>query len=485
MVSCDTAVEAVSRRDARPELGEPGVGAVTAGAGWRPKVTHTGRTASADSPLRSEFEGLLGENVCPACSYLAERERSFFSWFANENHTAANVQAELRASMGMCAAHSRRLMKEPGPGPIVTMVAREALAGALSRMRDGTPSGPCPACYAKARSLEDTRHLVLDALERERDASRYREHPGLCLDHLLALEGTDQATAIKVVTEHLLERLITSAGASALEMLAGVDDDASRRAFWRERLVEPEVMTSTIAQLCGRLEITACPACLAGGLAEARYLDWFLKRSQAGDPSLRTDPGELCSAHLRDAALQDPAGARCAIERKRTVTTGALARLLDQLARLPQPNGRRRRNEGQVTQQIRATVRAVHECPVCRARDTAELRQLQLLDAALALPSVRSRYESSHGLCVHHALRLSDGPSAPIVRRVVSGRLGVLAWEVAEIRRKYVWASRYELAGPEQDAWLRAFAQIDGRVLSGGPPPPIRPTGRQSDDWYG
>ena len=44
-------------------------------------------------------------------------------------------------------------------------------------------------------------------------------------------------------------------------------------------------------------------------------------------------------------------------------------------------------------------------------------------------------------------------------------------WEVEETARKYAWAYRHETSGPERDAWLRAMAQIDGRVFEGGPAP--------------
>jgi hypothetical protein len=319
--------------------------------------------------------------------------------------------------------------------------------------------------------MHDSRDLVLDALRRERDARRYGEHPGLCLDHVVALGETAEATPMKVVAERLLEGLRNPDTASALALLARADDDAPRRAIWRERLSEPSVVTSTIAHLRARLGVDTCPVCLAAELGERRYLDWLLERSRNDDPSLRTNPGELCSAHLRDAALQDPAAARYAIDRKRAVTVGALKRLQDGLARLPQPTGRRRRSDGEVSAHVRATVLAVHECPACRARTTAERRQLELLDAALALTPVRRDYESSHGLCVHHALRFGASASGQVVHRVVEGRVAVLAWEVAETRRKYVWTCRHEIPGPEQDAWLRGFAQIDGRVLLGGPAP--------------
>lgn len=76
-------------------------GAVTGGARWRTVAGHADDATPAaptSPPLRSEFERLLDTTGCPACSFLAEAEGSYFSWFVSENHAAASVQGALRAS---------------------------------------------------------------------------------------------------------------------------------------------------------------------------------------------------------------------------------------------------------------------------------------------------------------------------------------------------------------------------------------------------
>jgi hypothetical protein len=88
---------------------------------------------------------------------------------------------------------------------------------------------------------------------------------------------------------------------------------------------------------------------------------------------------------------------------------------------------------------------------------------------------VRDRYERSHGLCVHHSMQVADAQATRLVRRHLDGRLGILAWEVGETARKYAWAYRHEPHDHEQSAWLRALAQIDGRVFEGGPAPADAP----------
>jgi hypothetical protein len=91
-----------------------------------------------------------------------------------------------------------------------------------------------------------------------------------------------------------------------------------------------------------------------------------------------------------------------------------------------------------------------------------------LLTAFRDDPTAR-RYQASHGLCARHLLDLlADARAAP-ARAVLLGRLDVLAWELAEADRKQAWALRYQPAGPETGAWLRAAAMVDGAMFLGGP----------------
>jgi hypothetical protein len=109
--------------------------------------------------------------------------------------SAGSVQADLRASMGMCAVHSRRLMEDPGPGPIMTSVVHEGVVGALAQLREPTQVGRCPACHSLSRSLDDARRLVVNALGQNAAARRYGAHSGLCLNHVLALDGRGTGAA--------------------------------------------------------------------------------------------------------------------------------------------------------------------------------------------------------------------------------------------------------------------------------------------------
>ena len=417
--------------------------------------------------LISELERLLREPGCPACGYVSEIERSFFSWFQIESFSSPQVQARLRAGLGMCPAHSRRLVEELGEGHIMTTVVREALAGALHQVRGDTQAGPCPACEAVEAGSRRACRLVLDGLGDPGLSRLYSDHGGMCLVHVLqSLPVADRPTH-KRLTEGLLARLHEpEAGPALLAVLAGSDDDARRRALWRDRLPQLPRRGSTVDRFEQILEIAACPVCLSAGVAERDYLDWFSTHSAAGDESLRSDPGEFCSVHLHDAV-----GAGFAVEHKRAARIAQLERFLGRLSQLPAPAKRGKRGKPDGLDQVRAELLATPYCAACNARDGAEGSRLDLVAASVALADLRERYDRSHGVCVRHAKQMSDGHAARAVRRHLDGRLAVLAWEVGETARKYGWAYRHETSGPEHDGWVRALAQIDGRVFGGAPAP--------------
>ena len=421
----------------------------------------------------SELERLLRTPGCPACGYVDEAERSFFSWLQIESHTVAEVQARLRAGMGMCPVHSRRLVEEVGGGHMMTIVMREALAGARRRLRHDLGTGPCPACEAIEFGAQRARQMVLDGLSDPAQARVYFDHGGICLPHFLEAAPVLERATLRPLAERLLRSLTDAEtdDAGLVPLLGGADHDARRRAEWRDRLTDPPGAGSTLAQVCARLGIEACPVCLSTGLAERRYVRWYVDQTAQHDPSLRNDPGELCAAHLHDLALADRPLAAEAIEHKRVARMGRISRLLARLDEIPEPARRGRGAAVDELEAARQELVTAPYCPACNARDGIERSQLELVVAALALPTARERYERSHGLCVHHALQVADGQGARLARRHLDGRLGVLAWEVSETARKYAWAFRHEPHEHEQSAWSRALAQIDGRVFEGGPAP--------------
>jgi hypothetical protein len=429
--------------------------------------------------LISDLERLLREPGCPVCRSVEEAERSFFSWFRIESFTAAEVQARLRAGMGMCPRHSRRLVDDlgEGDGHIMTTVMRHALAGARQALRNGERSGPCPACEAVAFGGQRGRSVLLDGLSDPGHARLYSDHDGICLRHLLdAAEAADRS-ALRLLAERLAGTLEEQDGPALVGAIAGTDRDAGRRWTWREQL--PELPGgSTVARLCRQLESEACPVCLARGQADRRYVHWFVERSSERDPSLETDPGELCVPHLHDVAVMDEAAAASAAMRQRAARLGQLQQLLNRLDQSPPPARRGRRHGNEDVAPGCHELTSAEHCPACHARDGVERSQRALLSASLALRPVRDRFEHSHGLCVRHALQIPEGRATDLAHRHADARVSLLAWEVEETARKYAWAYRHEPSGPEADAWLRAIGQIDGRAFEGAPPAALLAVGR-------
>lgn len=428
----------------------------------------------ADRGVLSEFEHLLLDGRCPACVHLAEAERSFFSWFGHENYGSPELRRQIRAGRGMCPAHSRRSTDELNAGPVMTTVMQEALAGALQHLRGEGPRGGCVVCESLGGAAEYISHVVSDSLSSASNARLYREHGGMCLPHVVqvASVATPPPETVKLIAERLLASLGAARGETVLHLLGGTDDDASRRFRWRHRLPFAPSGRSTLERLAGVLALDACPVCLAGGLAEQRYLLWLGERADQPAGPVGDDPGELCAAHAHDAALSGPDAAHDSLERKRTGVLLRLHQLVDGLGDLPAPRGRRRSRTGS-TAGVAEALRPLHACPACRARNAAERSELELLAAATALAPIRRCYEDSHGMCVRHALSLPAGPLAELAQRHTAGRTPVLAWEVNETARKYAWQYRHEPPGPEQDAWLRALVHIDGRVFLGAPAPSL------------
>ena len=430
------------------------------------------KSRPAASALPSELAGLLRTDDCPACLFLDNAERSFFSWFVNENHAAASVQAQLRAGMGMCPAHSRRLVETPGPGPVLTTVVREALAGARARLHDDIPASQCPACASLSRSAGDVAHLLAEGLAHEGELWRYAEHRGVCLKHVFALAELAPPRLMTVIAQRLLKSLRGSDDPGLLTLLACTDRDAVRRARWRTGLPDTGRSPSVIAQLCGQLRVDACrsasPAALVNGAISSGG------RTPARPTTRRCAPTPVsCAAPICTISLLPtlpPGGAPSTASASPPCGPWSSCS-----QRCPRPQ---RRADGDAASTPRRARRfSASSFHSTNARRAAGERQSSVRQSSSMRPSsfpeVRATYESSHGLCTHHALGVAAGTAAAqVTQRVVDARLGVLQWELEEIRRKYAWECRHEPAGPEHDAWLRGLAQVDGHVLIGAPARP-------------
>jgi hypothetical protein len=451
--------------------------------------------------LRSEVEVLLSEDGCPACRFVAQAEDRFFRWFAIESHAAPETIERLRAALGMCPAHTRRLLGGELEPATLTSVYREVAKTAVAVVVAEDPPAACPACASAQFNVTLVLTGVLRGLDDQRLAGRYVDAGGLCLPHLLAAVPTAEPSALELVCDTLAARLEQPTDTSTL---TGLDRDAPARAIWRARV--PDSASAglhrgdTIHNLLERLLVDACPACLRSGQAEREYLVWLVAERCEHGQILTNDPGEVCPAHLADLAALDAgtgaaAGGRTG-DRWRSELRAVSAELALPAARPTDRGGRgglrradaglprrwpRRAAIGAAAKSppvdrsdwgpARAGLAGDRLCPICRAVAVAQRRELALLVAALKLPAVESAYRRAHGLCARHVRDLVQPESSSLAHRHLAARLGVLSWELEESSRKEAWASRHEPKGPEATAYGRLIAQIDGHALMGAPAP--------------
>jgi hypothetical protein len=156
--------------------------------------------------MLSRFESLLTDRGCPICSHVAEAERSFFSWFAIESYTTAEVRRRLRSAMGFCRAHTRRLIDERGAGNVMMTVMREALTGARQTLRDEIQPGRCPACEVANLAGTGAVRLLVDGLAVAGNAGAYADHAGVCLPHLRLAAPAAGPAVLRLLADHLDRR---------------------------------------------------------------------------------------------------------------------------------------------------------------------------------------------------------------------------------------------------------------------------------------
>ena len=197
-------------------------------------------------------------------------------------------------------------------------------------------------------------------------------------------------------------------GRPSSPLIGGVDHDARRRARGASGLPEPPRDGSTVARLCRQLELGDVSG-LSGNAGRPTPLRPLVRRAdEQNDPSFRRPTRASCAPSIcttsRSWTRHAPLGDRAPTRDE----AGKLARLL---AASTSPSRRRvadgggRRGAGRSAHRSSSSRR---HCPACNARDGVERSQLELVIAALALSSVRDRYERSHGLCVRHSMQVAE-----------------------------------------------------------------------------
>ncbi len=386
-------------------------------------------------------EDLLTAPGCPVCRYAGEAGDRYFGWFALEGHAQPQMIATLGGSLGMCAAHSRRLMGQPGAAVRLTAVYRYVIVAARDRLANGTAVvAACPACEHDHASSGRALETLLDGLDDGSATERCRDLGGLCIPHLAVATGRARRRVVAWLGETMRESLI----AADIGWLAGADHDSATRAVLRE------LIPAAGAPVPG-----VCSACLAAARAERDCLARLSARVGAGPVNDAQTGPPMCAGHLADAAAS-------------AAKAGGLAALLVEqaaaiIARTGTATGRPRR---------RLAVR-LHggppNCPVCLVRGEAGHRALAAMARTLQ-ESPLDTYRRQPLCARHHLALLAVGKQVGVVAaRAAAEAADALARELTEEFERTTWAGGRGARAPEPAAWRRAAAFLDGAVF-GGPP---------------
>ncbi len=386
---------------------------------------------------------LLTGPGCPVCRYAAEASDRYLGWFALEGHSQPTAITRLCRSLGMCAAHTRRLMSQPGAAVRLTAVYRYVVTAARDRLAGPTQrQAACPGCEHDGAAARRALATLLEDLSDSAVMRRCCDLGGLCLPHLAAASAVTRPRLVAPLVEATRDTI--AARDSRCDWLTGTDRDAQARAALRGALATarpPSPGQCSPAQ-CSAGPV-ACSPCLASAQAERYAL------VRLADPASRaTDPAlTLCSGHLADAAAA--AGAH-----------GIRPLLAWQLQCLtaPPPAGRPR--------WPRLATRNPEPrdgCTLCHAR-------LAAVQHALADLSGHPHGKAIDAcLCVRHHLifRAGHPRAARDLAHAAARRADQLAAELAGAFDRAARAHSQGVPVPQSTAWRRAAAFLDGSVFGG------------------
>ncbi len=417
--------------------------------------------AAVPGGRRGEREGLLqlGADGCPACNLAAESADRWIGYFIAEGNAEEEVARAVRASLGPCPRHTRRLVAARGGAEVFARSAVDVAREALRRVGADEIRAPCPACAREAWAEGHAIAAALGALARPgADALRAGLERRFCLPHLLAaLSGERDRDRAMRLAEEGGAALRASEGEDLVLRICGADADATVRADLLRTAALPERGPRLRAWMLSLLSLDACPSCLAEREAVRGALEWLATSSQLEPWEMRLCPGHLGTLHALDALTARRVAATLAAE-----WSAALERYAAGWGRPPRrgPLGRlRARRAGRSALRNLLGNRACRACDVAR---TAAARAGALLQAAVRDPELSGAYGRSHGLCMRHLFMLPVSARRALPEEILRARLALLGWELEEAERKRSWFARWEPAGPEATAWRRLPGLLGG-----------------------
>jgi hypothetical protein len=401
-----------------------------------------------------ELESVLAQPGCPTCRRESSLGRRWLESYGDEHHTDPEVAERVYRAGGFCPGHTREFASGPAASWALVRTALGAVSVRGGKVAAGAvdPGDGCPVCAeSEAAALRWTTWLV-SALGEPGSARRWKEHGGLCVDHVLSVGPVVPAAPAKVLVDAALEAL-GDEGRRRPAVLGGYDEDAERREAIRQERAgallaaeEALVARTGLQRALAEAEPDGCPLCRSEARANWRYVGWLLA---AGETQPATNEEfQACRSHLADIVARSDAPARGLVlaanaERLPGVLSGVLA-------------GRRgRRGSG-------ATLR--QRCRICSVAETAVRRTSQLLAAAWSDPAGREGLSRSHGPCAQHARALVTGSPW---RAVLAGRLAMVTWELEETVRRNSWSTRWEPGQARRGVAEAALALLDGRTALG------------------
>ncbi len=426
---------------------------------------------AAQAPGQGERPALaqLGLDGCPACNLQEESADRWIGYFIAEGNAEDEVVQALRASLGPCARHTRRLVAARGGADVFARTAVDLAREALRQVGGDGVRSPCPACARESWAGEHATATVLGALSRPgSDPWRAGLERRFCLPHLLGALSVQGRPALSLrLAEAGGEALRAAEGEDLVLRVCGRDPDATARADLLRTATLPDRRPGLRAWVLSLLALDACPSCLAEREAVRGALGWLATSSQLEPWELRLCPGHLGTLHALDALTARRVAAELAAE-----WSEALARYAGALAGASGhgPLGRlRSRAAGRSALRNLLGNRACRACDVARS---AAARSAALLLAALRDPELADAYGRSHGLCVRHLSALPAAAREGVCGRILRARLDLLGWELEEAERKRSWFARWEQAGREAGAWRRLPGLLGGAEagVPGAPP---------------